>query len=360
MDNYTFDNIDYIKDSYLIDMLKNMDKRGIKPMDYDGSIYNDYQKIKNANLFSGDAIIDELEYIYEHRKTENYIKNNIKKEYVSTINVSQLKRIDIPLDIKNIKDGLSSDIISKLEDRLNKTSGLYTRPKELKEITFSTNPDDIKSLLSSDGISAIIKLFTNSNEFEFGDSNECLELFKSLVKNSEVNINKSLLKQPLTVKCDMSIKEFKIEYDINTKDFDVLAFNKRMEEVRKQTFNINNKIEKIDTPIYVDIYTNSIYFIQNIQLSFVSNDDIRDSLKPIIVYASIVDNLLQILHNNIKYKLDNKFAYTKKHSNILKLLSEVSNVGIMTVYDSDKDTVSLQFSPENAFGLSIDVKDKND
>jgi hypothetical protein len=279
-------------------------------------------------------------------------------EFINSIKVSQLKRIDIPLDINNIKDGLSSDIITRLQERLKHTTGTYERPKKVKEVTFSTKPADISHLLSRDGISTIIKLFTNSNEFEFGDSNECLDLFKTLVEKSEINISKTLLSDTKTVKEDMSIKEFTIDYDINTVDFDVNNFNRKIESIRKDVFKLNDTVEQIDTPIYVDIYTNSIYFMQNIEIIFSGDSDISSDLKLIKLYTSLINNLLQILHNNIKYKLDNKFTYTKRHSDILKLLSEISNIGVMTVYDSIDDTVNLQFSSENAFGLSIDIKDK--
>ena len=138
----------------------------------------------------------------------------------------------------------------------------------------------------------------------------------------------------------------------------IINFNRKIESIRKDVFKIDDTIEQIDTPIYVDIYTNSIYFMQNIEITFACDKDISSELKLIKIYTSLINNLLQILHNNIKYKLDNKFTYTKRHSDILKILSEISNIGVMTVYDSIDDTVNLQFSSENAFGLSIDIKDK--
>lgn len=354
MENDKYDNIEWLQDNYLRDMLINMDKRkSVAPSkEYFETLWNNQGKRNSARqraaIFYDEA--EELLNTYHTRVTP--------KEFTTSIKVSQLKRIDIPLDINNIKAGLSSDIISRLQMRLKNTTGTYERSKKVKEVTFATNPADISHLLSRDGISKIIKLFTNSNEFEFGDSNECLDLFKTLVKKSEINISKTLLSDVKIVKADMSIKEFTIDYDINTVDFDVNNFNRKVESIRKDVFKINNTVEQIDTPIYVDIYTNSIYFMQNIEITFVGDKDISSELRLIKLYTSLINNLLQILHNNIKYKLDNKFTYTKRHSDILKLLSEISNMGVMTVYDSIDDTVNLQFSSENAFGLAIDIKDK--
>ena len=354
MENDKYDNIEWLQDNYLRDMLINMDKRkSVAPSkEYFETPWNNQGKRNSARqraaIFYDEA--EELLNTYHTRATP--------KEFTTSIKVSQLKRIDIPLDINNIKAGLSSDIISRLQMRLKNTAGTYERSKKVKEVTFATNPADISHLLSRDGISKIIKLFTNSNEFEFGDSNECLDLFKTLVEKSEINISKTLLSDVKIVKADMSIKEFTIDYDINTVDFDVNNFNRKVESIRKDVFKINNTVEQIDTPIYVDIYTNSIYFMQNIEITFLGDKDISSELRLIKLYTSLINNLLQILHNNIKYKLDNKFTYTKRHSDILKLLSEISNMGVMTVYDSIDDTVNLQFSSENAFGLAIDIKDK--
>lgn len=350
MENDKYDNIEWLQDNYLRDMLINMDRR--KDVERNTERFEALWDIREKyNSGRGSAVFfDELDSMLGQRRAP--------KEFTTSIKVSQLKRIDIPLDINNIKDGLSSDIITRLQERLKNTTGTYERPKKIKEVTFSTNPADISHLLSHDGISTIIKLFTNSNEFEFGDSNECLDLFKTLVEKSEINISKTLLSDTKIVKEDMSIKEFTIDYDINTVDFDVNSFNRKIELIRKDVFKLNDTVEQIDTPIYVDIYTNSIYFMQNIEIIFAGDNDISSDLKLIKLYTSLINNLLQILHNNIKYKLDNKFTYTKRHSDVLKLLSEISNIGVMTVYDSINDTVNLQFSPENAFGLSIDIKDK--
>ena len=354
MENDKYDNIEWLQDNYLRDMLINMDKRKSVATSKE---YFEPTWDARAHRISGRPaaamFYDEAEELLN-----TYHTPTTPKEFTTAIKVSQLKRIDIPLDINNIKDGLSSDIISRLQMRLKNTTGTYERSKKVKEVTFATKPADISHLLSRDGVSAIIKLFTNSNEFEFGDSNECLDLFKTLVEKSEVTINKTLLSDSKIVKEDMSIKEFTIDYDINTVDFDVNNFNRKVESIRKDVFKIDDTIEQIDTPIYVDIYTNSIYFMQNIEITFVGDKDISSELKLIKLYTSLINNLLQILHNNIKYKLDNKFTYTKRHSDILKILSEISNIGVMTVYDSIDDTVNLQFSSENAFGLSIDIKDK--
>jgi hypothetical protein len=354
MENDKYDNIEWLQDNYLRDMLINMDKRKSVATSKE---YFEPTWDARAHRISGRPaaamFYDEAEELLN-----TYHTPTTPKEFTTAIKVSQLKRIDIPLDINNIKDGLSSDIISRLQMRLKNTTGTYERSKKVKEVTFATKPADISHLLSRDGVSAIIKLFTNSNEFEFGDSNECLDLFKTLVEKSEVTINKTLLSDTKIVKEDMSIKEFTIDYDINTVDFDVNNFNRKIESIRKDVFKIDDTLEQIDTPIYVDIYTNSIYFMQNIEITFVGDKDISSELKLIKLYTSLINNLLQILHNNIKYKLDNKFTYTKRHSDILKILSEISNIGVMTVYDSIDDTVNLQFSSENAFGLSIDIKDK--
>ena len=350
-----YDNLVWFDDNYLNDMLMNMDKR--KEVKISTEHYETLWDTREKYNSSG------RKFPRSYGETDSNDSPVIARaaatiELTTSIKVSQLKRIDIPLDINNIKDGLSSDIITRLQERLNNTAGTYERPKKVKEVTISTKPADISHLLSSDGISRIIKLFTNSNEFEFGDSNECLELFKTLVEKSEINISKTLLTDTKTVKKDMSIKEFNIDYDINTVDYDVKNFNRKIESIRKDVFKINDTVEQIDTPIYVDIYTNSIYFMQNIEILFSSDSNISSDLKVIKLYTSLINNLLQILHNNIKYKLDNKFTYTKRHSDVLKLLSEISNIGITTVYDSINDTVNLQFSSENAFGLSIDIKDK--
>lgn len=354
MENDKYDNIEWLQDDYLRDMLINMDKRkSVATIKERFEPKWDARAQRNSGLFAPVMFYDEAEELLN-----TYHTRTTPKEFTTSIKVSQLKRIDIPLDINNIKAGLSSDIISRLQMRLKNTTGTYERSKKVKEVTFATKPADISHLLSRDGVSTIIKLFTNSNEFEFGDSNECLDLFKTLVEKSEVTINKTLLSDAKIVKEDMSIKEFTIDYDINTVDFDVINFNRKIESIRKDVFKIDDTIEQIDTPIYVDIYTNSIYFMQNIEITFVGDKDISSELKLIKLYTSLINNLLQILHNNIKYKLDNKFTYTKRHSDILKILSEISNIGVMTVYDSIDDTVNLQFSSENAFGLSIDIKDK--
>lgn len=359
MENDKYDNIEWMHDNYLKDMLINMGRRQGNNSDSGysgeyGELIPDVSAHYNNRRNAAAMFFDEAESLFGIRRETKV------PEYVNSVKISQLKRIDIPVDINNIKDGLSSDIIARLQKRLEHTAGTYERSKEVKEVTFTTDPEDISHLLSRDGISAIIKLFTNSNEFEFGDSNECLELFKSLVESYEINISKKLLTDTTIVNEDMSIKEFTIDYDINTVNFDVANFNNKVEAIRKNVFKLDDNIEQIDTPIYVDIYTNSIYFMQNIEISFTSDKDIKSELKLINLYTSLINNLLQILHNNIKYKLDNKFTYTKRHSDVLKLLSEVSNIGVMTVYDSVEDTVNLQFSPQNAFGLSIDIKDKND
>lgn len=353
MENDKYDNIEWLQDNYLRDMLINMDKRKEvkRNTEHFEALWDSLDKYDDGRKFP--LFYDEAEEFIN-----TYHTRTTPKEFTASIKVSQLKRIDIPLDINSIKDGLSSDIITRLQERLKHTSGTYERSKKVKEVTFATKPADISHLLSRDGVSAIIKLFTNSNEFEFGDSNECLDLFKTLVEKSEINISKTLLSDTKIVKEDMSIKEFTIDYDINTVDFDVNNFNRKIESIRKDVFKIDDTIEQIDTPIYVDIYTNSIYFMQNIEITFVGDKDISSELKLIKLYTSLINNLLQILHNNIKYKLDNKFTYTTMHSDILKLLSEISNIGVMTVYDSIDDTVNLQFSSENAFGLSIDIKDK--
>lgn len=354
MENDKYDNIEWLRDNYLRDVLINMDRRksvGTSKEYFEASW--DARGPRISGRQASAMFYDEAEELLN-----TYHTPKKPKEFTTSIKVSQLKRIDIPLEINNIKDGLSSDIISRLQMRLKNTTGTYERSKKVKEVTFATNPADISHLLSRDGVSAIIKLFTNSNEFEFGNSNECLDLFKTLVEKSEVVINKTLLSDVKIVKADMSIKEFTIDYDINTVDFDVNNFNRKVESIRKDVFKINDTVEQIDTPIYVDIYTNSIYFMQNIEITFVGDKDISSELKLIKLYTSLINNLLQILHNNIKYKLDNKFTYTKRHSDILKLLSEISNIGVMTVYDSIDDTVNLQFSSENAFGLAIDIKDK--
>ena len=353
MENDKYDNIEWLQDNYLRDMLINMDKRKEvkRNTEHFEALWDSLDKYDDGRKFP--LFYDEAEEFIN-----TYHTRTTPKEFTASIKVSQLKRIDIPLDINSIKDGLSSDIITRLQERLKHTSGTYERSKKVKEVTFATKPADISHLLSRDGVSAIIKLFTNSNEFEFGDSNECLDLFKTLVEKSEINISKTLLSDTKIVKEDMSIKEFTIDYDINTVDFDVNNFNRKIESIRKDVFKIDDSIEQIDTPIYVDIYTNSIYFMQNIEITFVGDKDISSELKLIKLYTSLINNLLQILHNNIKYKLDNKFTYTTMHSDILKLLSEISNIGVMTVYDSIDDTVNLQFSSENAFGLSIDIKDK--
>lgn len=354
MENDKYDNNEWFQDDYLRDMLINMDKRKsvATRKEYFEPLW-DSRDQRNSGRKSSVMFYDEAEELIN-----TYHTRTTPKEFTTSIKVSQLKRIDIPLDINNIKAGLSSDIISRLQTRLKNTTGTYERSKKVKEVRFATKPADISHLLSRDGVSTIIKLFTNSNEFEFGDSNECLDLFKTLVEKSEVTINKTLLSDAKIVKEDMSIKEFTIDYDINTVDFDVINFNRKIESIRKDVFKIDDTIEQIDTPIYVDIYTNSIYFMQNIEITFACDKDISSELKLIKIYTSLINNLLQILHNNIKYKLDNKFTYTKRHSDILKILSEISNIGVMTVYDSIDDTVNLQFSSENAFGLSIDIKDK--
>lgn len=353
MENDKYDNIEWLQDNYLRDMLINMDKRksGAASKEYFEPLWDSRARDNSGR---------KVPLFYDEATTSMFRQRRATMEFTTSIKVSQLKRIDIPLDINNIKDGLSSDIITRLQERLKHTTGTYERPKKVKEVTFSTHPKDISHLLSPNGISHIIKIFTNSNEFEFGNSDECLALFKTLIEKSEINISKKLLTNSYVVKGDMSITEFSINYDINTADFDVEKFNRRMELIRKDTFKNNDVLGQIDTPIYVDIYTNSIYFMQNIEITFIGDNDIISELKLIKLYTSLINNLLQILHNNIKYKLDNKFTYTKRHSDILKLLSEVSNIGIMTVYDSTDDTVNLQFSPQNAFGLSIDIKDKND
>lgn len=354
MENDKYDNIEWLRDNYLRDVLINMDRRKSAAT---GKEYFEASWDARDQRISGRQA-SAMFYDEAEELLNTYHTPAKSKEFTTAIKVSQLKRIDIPLEINNIKDGLSSDIISRLQMRLKNTTGTYERSKKVKEVTFATNPADISHLLSRDGVSAIIKLFTNSNEFEFGNSNECLDLFKTLVEKSEVVINKTLLSDVKIVKADMSIKEFTIDYDINTVDFDVNNFNRKVESIRKDVFKINDTVEQIDTPIYVDIYTNSIYFMQNIEITFVSDKDINSELRLIKLYTSLINNLLQILHNNIKYKLDNKFTYTKRHSDILKLLSEISNIGVMTVYDSIDDTVNLQFSSENAFGLAIDIKDK--
>lgn len=354
MENDKYDNIEWLQDNYLRDMLMNMDKRKEvkRSTEYFEPLW-DSRAHRISGRQASAMFYDEAEELLN-----TYHTRTTPKEFTTSIKVSQLKRIDIPVEINNIKDGLSSDIITRLQERLQRTSGTYERPKKVKEVIFSTKPADISHLLSRDGISTIIKLFTNSNEFEFGDSNECLDLFKTLVEKSEINISKTLLSDTKIVKEDMSIKEFTIDYDINTVDFDVNNFNRKIESIRKDVFKRNDTVEQIDTPIYVDIYTNSIYFMQNIKITFVGNNNVSSELTLIKLYTSLINNLLQILHNNIKYKLDNKFTYTKRHSDILKILSEISNIGVMTVYDSIDDTVNLQFSSENAFGLSIDIKDK--
>ena len=355
MENDKYDNIEWLRDNYLRDVLINMDrrKRDSDSEEHYETPWNNHGK-RNTGRQRAAIFYDEAEELLNTA----YHARATPKEFTTSIKISQLKRIDIPVEINNIKDGLSSDIITRLQERLQRISGTYERSKKVKEVTFATNPADISHLLSRDGVSAIIRLFTNSNEFEFGDSNECLDLFKTLVEKSEINISKTLLSDVKIVKADMSIKEFTIDYDINTVDFDVNNFNRKVESIRKDVFKINDAVEQIDTPIYVDIYTNSIYFIQNIEIPFVSDKDISSEIRLIKLYTSLINNLLQILHNNIKYKLDNKFTYTKRHSDILKLLSEISNMGVMTVYDSIDDTVNLQFSSENAFGLAIDIKDK--
>lgn len=354
MENDKYDNIEWLQDNYLRDMLINMNKRkSVATIKECFEPKWDARAHRISGRPAAAMFYDEAEELLN-----TYHTRTTPKEFTTSIKVSQLKRIDIPLDINNIKAGLSSDIISRLQMRLKNTTGTYERSKKVKEVTFATKPADISHLLSRDGVSAIIKLFTNSNEFEFGDSNECLDLFKTLVEKSEVTINKTLLSDAKIVKEDISIKEFTIDYDINTVDFDVNNFNRKVESIRKDVFKIDDTIEQIDTPIYVDIYTNSIYFMQNIEITFVGDKDISSDLKLIKLYTSLINNLLQILHNNIKYKLDNKFTYTKRHSDILKILSEISNIGVMTVYNSIDDTVNLQFSSENAFGLSIDIKDK--
>lgn len=355
MNNDRYNNIEYFNDSYLIDMLINMNKRNAGNNVIDSSVHDAYMALENADMNANELfmIMDEL----QHNRVS---RNKVETEFNSTIKFSQLKRIDIPGNITNIKDGLAADIVSQLQQKLKYTTGVYERSKKVKHVNFATNADDISRLLSDTGIARIIKIFTKSNVFEFGESDAAEAYFSTLALANDTNISKNLLKDNISLSVDISIKEFTIDYDINTKDFDVISFNKNIESIKKENFNITDNNKDIDTPIYVDIYTNSIYFLQNITLSFASSNSISKELESINTYLSLVSNLLQILHNNIKYKLDNKFAYTKRQSDILKLLSDVSNIGVYTVYDSVEDAVNLQFSPNDAFGLSINIEDKND
>lgn len=263
---------------------------------------------------------------------------------------SQLKRIPLPFNISSIQDGIDNDIISKLYKDISRSQGMYKKEKKLQNIYMTTNSAEVTDLMILD-INSKIKEFMLDAEFEFGSSAKALEHYSKLPKMS-LQKNHNILSNDVRLCSELYINTFSINYN----DIVDAEYNRNMDALKRVEFGLDDKIEYLDSPIYIDLFTNSCYFIQNINIEFIGQSSSK-YIKVIQFYCDLVNNFLISLHHNIKYKLDNKFTFTKKQSDILKLASKVSNIGVYTQYNNATNDTDLVFMPDYAYGLNITAKD---
>lgn len=274
----------------------------------------------------------------------------VSMEYSMSLIFSQLKRIPLPFNISSIQDGIDNDIISKLYKDINRSQGMYKKEKKLQNIYMTTKSAEVTDLMILD-VNSKIKEFMLDTEFEFGSSTKALEYYSKLPKMS-LQTNHNILSTDVRFCSELYVNTFTVNYD----DIVDLDYNRSIDALKSVEFGLDDKIEYLDTPMYIDLFTNSCYFIQNINIEFVGQSSC-EYIKDIQFYCDLVNNFLTSLHHNIKYKLDNKFTFTKKQSDILKLASKVSNIGVYTQYNNATNDTDLVFMPDYAYGLNIIAKD---
>lgn len=337
-------------------------------------------KVNNLSFLNDKALQADLEYLAKHfgithppirnEDYSNFKVNDSQKwgnilfdtydsdmgiapvglEYTTSLIFSQLKRIPLPFNISSIQDGIDNNIISKLYKDIHRSQGTYKKEKKLQNIYMTTKSSEVTDLMVLD-VNAKIKEFILDSEFEFGISDKALDYYAKLPRMS-LQKNHNILSTDVRLYSELYVNTFTVNYD----DIVDLDYNRSIDALKSVEFGLDDKIEYLDTPIYIDLFTNSCYFIQNINIEFVGQNS-SDYIKDIHFYCDLVNNFLTSLHHNIKYKLDNKFTFNKKQSDILKLASEVSNIGVYTQYNNDTNDIDLLFRPDNAYGLNITAKD---
>lgn len=339
------------------------------------------KKVNNLSFLHDNRLQSGLEYLAKYSsditrmpiRDEDYVKFEVKEnqrwgnilfdtydsdmgitpvamEYSTSLIFSQLKRIPLPFNISSIQDGIDNNIVSKLYTDIRRSQGIYKKEKKLQNIYMTTKSSEVTDLMILD-VNAKIKEFILDTEFEFGISDKALDYYAKLPRMS-LQKNHNILSNDVRLYSKLYVNSFTVNYD----DIVNADYNRSIDALKSVEFGLDDKIEYLDSPIYIDLFTNSCYFIQNINIEFVGQNS-SEYIKDIHFYCDLVNNFLTSLHHNIKYKLDNKFTFNKKQSDILKLASKVSNIGVYTQYNNATNDIDLLFRPENAYGLNITAKD---